>query len=62
MKVKIGNKIYNAETEPIMVILNKGEKQQIADMAPDATKYCQYPETEEWTKNNYEKIKKWMFD
>jgi hypothetical protein len=42
MKVKIDNKIYDAKDQPIMVILNKGGKQQIADMHPDATKYCQY--------------------
>lgn len=60
MKVKIGNRIYDAKKEPIMVILNKKEQQQITDMAPDATKYCQYPGTDEWTANNYKKIKEWM--
>ncbi len=60
MKVKIGNKIYDAEKEPIMIILNKDEKQQITNMHPDATKYCQYPHTEEWILNDYAKIKNWM--
>ena len=43
-----------------MIILNKGEKQQIANMHPQATKYCQYPETDEWVGDNYKKIKFWM--
>ena len=60
MRVKIGNKIYDGRKEPIMIILNDEEKQQIADMAPDATKYCQYPDTEEWTANDYARIKEWM--
>ena len=51
MKVKIGNKIYDGAEEPVMVILSKGEREQIANMHPDATKYCSYPATEEWTKD-----------
>lgn len=60
MKVKVGNKVYDSNNEPIMIILNNGEKQQIANMHPDATKYCQYPDDEEWMANDYEKIKNWM--
>ena len=60
MKVKVRNKVYDGDKEPVMVILSKGEKQQIADMHPDATKYCVYPATEEWTKDNYAKIRDWM--
>ena len=55
MKVKVGNKIYDATKEPIMVILSKGEQQQITDMHPDATKYCMYPNP-----GDPEKIKEWM--
>ena len=44
MKVKVGNKIYDAENEPIMVILNDNDKENIARMLPDATKYCGYPD------------------
>lgn len=62
MKVKVGNHIYDGEKEPVMVILSKGERKQIANMAPDATKYCVYPDIEEWTRNDYEKIKAWMKD
>lgn len=60
MKVKVGNKIYDGENEPVMVILSKGEKEQIANMDPDATKYCVYPEKDEWTADEYKKIKAWM--
>ena len=60
MKVKVGDKIYDGEEEPVMIILSEGNKQQIADMHPEATMYCVYPPTEEWTKDDYAKIKKWM--
>ena len=60
MKVKVGDKVYDGEEEPVMVILSKGEKAQIANMHPDATKYCVYPSTEEWIEDDYVKIKKWM--
>lgn len=60
MKVKVGDKIYDGENEPVMVILSKEEKEQIADMSPDATTYCIYPSTNEWTANNHEKIRAWM--
>lgn len=60
MKVKIGNIIHDSNKEPIMIILSKGEREQIANMAPEATKYCSYPDTNKWIKNNYEAIKKWM--
>jgi hypothetical protein len=62
MKVKVGNTIYDGEYEPVMVILSKGERKQITDMHPDATKYCVYPETEYWIKDDYTKIKAWMKD
>lgn len=45
MKVKIGDTIYDSETEPIMVILSESDKQNIANMLPEATKYCSYPDT-----------------
>lgn len=62
MKVKIGNKIYDGDQEPVMVILSKGEKEQIANMHPEATKYCVYPAEDEWTKDDYRAIKEWMAD
>ncbi len=60
MKIKVGNKIYDGDKEPVMVILSDLEKQQIAQMAPDATMFCSYPSTEEWTKDNFKKIRDWM--
>lgn len=60
MKVKIGDIIYDSEKEPIMIILSKGEREQIANMSPEATRYCSYPDTDEWMKDNYKAIKKWM--
>ena len=44
MKIKIGNQIYDAEDEPIMVILEGNDKENIANMLPTATKYCSYPD------------------
>lgn len=60
MKVKVGNKVYDGEVEPVMVILSNGEKKQIADMPSDLHKYCIFPDTEEWLKEGYKKIKEWM--
>ena len=46
MKVKIGDKIYDSEVEPIMVILSKSDRENISNMLPDATKYCSFPDGE----------------
>jgi hypothetical protein len=62
MKVKVGDKVYDGDDEPVMVILSEQDKLNIANMAADATKYCMYPATAEWRLNNYEKIKEWMGD
>lgn len=62
MLVKVGNKIYDGDKEPVMVILSKEEKRQISEMSPEATKYCVYPYTVEWVKDEHRKIKKWMKD
>lgn len=55
MKVKVGNKIYDGEREPVMVILTEADKKNIANMRPDATKYCQFPD--EVCANS---VSKWM--
>lgn len=44
MKVKVGNKIFDGNKEPVMVILSDEDKQNIANMAPKANKYLCYPE------------------
>lgn len=46
MKVKIGHTTYDAADQPIMVILNAGERAQIAAMPAESKgKYCQAPDT-----------------
>ena len=44
MKVKIGETIYDSETEPVMVILSDFDKKNISHMAVDATKYASFPD------------------
>lgn len=56
MKIKLGGLIYDGKDQPIMVILTQEDKDNIANMAKEATKYCEYPENS-WGK---EAIRKWM--
>ena len=44
MKIKVGNKVYDGEKEPIMVILEDQDKENIKDMLPEARKYCMFPD------------------
>jgi hypothetical protein len=44
MKVKIGNRIYNSNDEPIMIIFDIGEKGLVEDMRPQDMKFCAYPQ------------------
>ena len=60
MKVKVGDKIYDGEKEPVMVILTDDDKENIANMAPEAHKYCAYPNDDCWIKNDYKAIREWM--
>jgi len=62
MKIKVGNKIYDGENEPVMVILTEKKKELFNEnfLKTDAKKYCVYPDTKKWNDNNYKKIKKWM--
>jgi hypothetical protein len=55
MRVKIGNKLYNPEEEPIMIILSDIDRYNISMMPGDAKKYCVFPDDIE-----YEDIKEWM--
>jgi len=43
MKVKVGNKIYDAEDELVMIILSNADKDNIRAMSHECTKYCAYP-------------------
>ena len=45
MKVKIGDKIYDAEDVPVMVILSTKDKKNIATMPAGNSKYCSFPST-----------------
>lgn len=56
MKVKVGNKIYDGEYEPVMAILTDQDKENIKNMLPECTKYCMYPEAG----YTVEEIQKWM--
>ena len=58
MKVKVGNKVYDSGQEAIMVILTDKDKENIANMLPSCTKYCEYQE-EQYT---LEEIEEWMND
>jgi len=44
MRVKIGDTIYDSNQQPIMIIMDDTDKQNISKMADDATKYCSYPD------------------
>lgn len=56
MQVKVGDKIYDGDKEPVMVILTDKDKENIKNMFPHCTKYCYYP------KDSYsdEYINDWM--
>lgn len=62
MKIKVGNKIYDGEEEPVMIILTDEEKQGVIEQIANnpGNKYCQYPDLPYWNDNNYKKIKKWI--
>jgi len=45
MQVKIGDKIYDSNLEPIMIILQDYNKVDINNMAEDAYKYCEFPDS-----------------
>jgi len=55
MKVKIGDKIYDSNEEPIMIILSEDDKKNIGSMIPEATKYCSFPDT-----SDVEKVREFM--
>lgn len=43
MKVKVGDKVYDSENEPVMVILSDRDKVNIASMADTYSKYACFP-------------------
>lgn len=44
MKVKIRDRVYDGELEPVMVILTAQDKGNIKNMLPHCTRYCQFPD------------------
>jgi len=60
MKVKVGDTVYDGEKEPVMVILTDQDKKNIANMLPECSKYCMYPDTDENLADDHKKIKEWM--
>lgn len=55
MKIKVGDKTYDSEETPVMVILSGKDKHNIANMHPGSHKYCAYPHG-----SNPGDIKAWM--
>jgi hypothetical protein len=43
MKVKVGNKVYDSNREPIMLVLSEDDKKNIKGMTKDSTKFCAFP-------------------
>lgn len=43
MKVKTGDKVYDAEDQPIMLILTAADKKNIQRMPEENSKYCVHP-------------------
>lgn len=60
MIIKVGDTVYDGESVPIMVILDEQDKEHIANMDAQATKYCVYPDDKYWLDDDYAKIKEWM--
>lgn len=57
MKVKVGDKIYSGNEQPVMVILTDADKENIASMHPKATRYTVFPVDLGWTE---EEMIAWM--
>lgn len=55
MKVKIGDTIYDANQQPIMLIFDDSDKNNIANMHPDKYKYAAFPD-----KMDIEEVKEFM--
>ena len=47
MKVVVKGIEYDSQVEAVMIILSQEEKKHIANMTPEATKYCSYPDSME---------------
>lgn len=56
MHVKIGDKVYDANEVPIMLVLSDVDRQQIAAMPPGEHAFCVYPRD----RYSEEEIQLWM--
>ena len=56
MKVKIGDIVYDADEQPIMIILSDDEKKLISNMPEDCHNFCVYPDEG----HTEDEIEKWM--
>lgn len=60
MKVKIGNKWYDSNDEPICIQVSEGEQKQIGEMDRSVAKkgrYAIFPNAQNWTQ---EQMIEWM--
>jgi hypothetical protein len=48
MKVKIGDKVYDADNEPILIILNNKDKENITNMLTGKMRYLCFPDSLSW--------------
>ena len=55
MKIKVADKTYDSKEQPVMVILNRKDRENIRGMDPGATTYCSFPKG-----TKQEDIIKWM--
>ena len=58
MKVKIGDKFYDAEEQPVMIIMTPDDKFSLAYKASEATMYAVFPDN--W--GTQQEQEKWMMD
>ncbi len=44
MKVKVGDKIFDGNKEPVMIIISNEDKRNIKKMNKSCNKYCSFPD------------------
>lgn len=59
MRVKVNGVWYDAQSDAICIEVNKTEQEQIANMAPDAKRYAQFPDDSDLTPDD---MRRWMAD
>lgn len=59
MKVKVGDRVYSSEDQPIMIILTMEDKYNISHMAGDAMRYAEFKSSHGMTT---EQMLEWMKD